>query len=104
MIPAMTARTAFSPAPWVASIDYVFDDNGAPRPVSVSVCAPHINDAVPIATCPLDGWEPDDVAANAALMAAAPVMFAALQAALRGDNQWREKAAGALSAAARSPR
>lgn len=79
------SQTAFTPGTWCVSVESEFQGS-ALQPVRYSVCSPHVSD-LPIAELPLEGWDREEVEANARLLAAAPLMFAALQAALDGDNR-----------------
>ena len=66
-----------------------------------AVFAPLVNDAIPIAVFPFDSeFRPEPVAAaNAAMAAASPNMYAALKAYLAGNNRAREMAEAAIAKA-----
>lgn len=88
----------FSTGEWIPDVapDPVAGQFG-PRP-RTAVYSPADNDAIPVAVCPVDGeFRPAEVAAaNAALISAAPDLFAAAKALLAGDNRAWEKAAAAV--------
>jgi hypothetical protein len=67
----------------------------------VAVMAPHTNDAIPIADCSrIEGFiSMEEMAANAALVCAAPEMYYALKALLAGKSYGLGMARDALAKA-----
>lgn len=88
---------------WIADRVDIFPTSGSgDSPITkFLVFAPHENDAIPIADCsdPTGFRTPEECERNAFLTAAAPEMYAALQAALDGNKNWRELAREALAKA-----
>lgn len=88
----------FSTGEWIPDVaPEPGGDQFGPRP-RTAVYSPADNDAIPVAVCPVDDdFRPAEVAAaNAALISAAPDLFAVAKAVLAGDNRAWEKATAAV--------
>lgn len=92
------SRPNFTSTEWVVGVaPGPHGDDLVPHYLT-AVFAPLVNDLIPVAICPVDPeFMPAPVAAaNAALAAASPNMYAALKAYLAGNNRARELAEAAV--------
>ena len=94
----LSAPETFSTGEWITDIAPGSDFEPSAVQYRTAVYSPTDNDAVPVAVCPdLDDIRPAAVAAaNAALISAAPELYAAVRAFMSGDNRAWEKGLAAL--------
>ena len=96
------AKRLWNP-PWVTvpGTIYVPTDSGIRTNALVCVLAPHGNDTIPVADCSCDPRfrSEAECVANAALIAAAPDMYLAIEALLAGNTLGLDMARAALAKA-----
>lgn len=97
-ISLLSAPEAFSTGEWITDIAPGSGFEPSAVQYRTAVYSPTDNDAVPVAVCPdHDDIRPAAVAAaNAALISAAPELYAAVRAFMSGDNRAWEKGLAAL--------
>lgn len=93
--------------PWVTVPGSIWPDDQNPARTNayVSVLAPHSNDAIPVADCSCDPRfrSEAECEAIAALIAAAPDMYLALEALLDGNSDALDMARAAIAKADAPP-